>query len=244
MKLELKTHKKVELKPIRMNCDVKLHNKLDETELTKEFFNKTNFTIIVGKQGSGKSTFTLGFIKKLYKKVFNNVIFVMPPTSRNSVDDNIFDGLGEDKIHDELDEDTMDFIYEMVKEDAEEGMNSLLILDDVQRQLKNKNILKNFKRVVANMRHLKTTTFCIVQNYNALDKSLRLLASNIICFGNLGNSQFETIREEHINMPQEDFNKIRKFAFKEPHDWILINAGSERIFSKFDEIIYTEEEAN
>jgi len=242
MKMYVKEHPKVDLKTIKMNCDFKLHEKLEHTELTKSFFNKTNFTLIVGSCGSGKSTWTISFIKQLYKKVFNNVYLVMPPSSRASIQDNPFEDLAEDKVHDELDEETINFIYEMLKVNSEEDETSLLILDDVQRALKEKSVLKSFKNVIANRRHLKTTTFCIVQNYNALDKSLRALATNIICFANLTPSQFETIREEHLNIDKDTFKKIRKMCYSEPHDWMLINCESERIFKKFDEIIYEEED--
>lgn len=242
MKILIKEHPKVELKAIKMNCDFKLHNKLDDTELTKSFFNKTNFTLIVGSCGSGKSTWTISFIKQLYKNIFNNIYLVMPPSSRASIQNNPFEDLAENKVHDELDEDTINYIYEMLKINSEEDETNLLILDDVQRSLKDKFVLKSFKNIIANRRHLKTTTFCIVQNYNALDKSLRALATNIICFGNLTPSQFETIREEHLNIDKDTFKKIRKICYNEPHDWMLINCETERIFKKFDEIIYEESE--
>jgi DNA replication protein DnaC len=242
MKMYVKEHPKVDLKTIKMNCDFKLHEKLEHTELTKSFFNKTNFTLIVGSCGSGKSTWTISFVKNLYRKVFNNVYLIMPPSSRASIQDNPFEDLAEDKVHDELDEETINFIYEMLKVNSEENETSLLILDDVQRALKDKSVLKSLKNVIANRRHLKTTTFCIVQNYNALDKSLRALATNIICFANLTPSQFETIREEHLNIDKDTFKKIRKMCYSEPHDWMLINCESERIFKKFDEIIYEEED--
>ena len=64
----------------------------------------------------------------------------------------------------------------------------------------------------------------------------------IICFGNLTPSQFETIREEHLNIDKDTFKKIRKICYNEPHDWMLINCETERIFKKFDEIIYEESE--
>lgn len=242
MKIQIKEHTKVELKPVKMNCDFMLNKNLEHTELTKSFFNKTNFTLIVGSCGSGKTTFTVSFIKQLYKRVFNNVILVMPPSSRASLADNPFEDLGEGKLHDDLEPDTMEFIYEMVKVNSEEDETTLLILDDIQRNLKDKFVLKSLKNVIANRRHLKTTIFIIVQNYNALDKSLRALASNIIAFKNLTPSQFESIREEHLNISVDDFKKIRKMAYKDTHDWMLINTESERIFKRFDEIVYEEED--
>jgi DNA replication protein DnaC len=236
-------HDKVELKTVKMLCDNPLHSKLDATELTRSFFNRTNFTLIVGKPGSGKTTFTTSFIKQIYKKVFDKIILVMPESSRNSLAKNPFKGLPEEQCFEELSGDTVSTIYDMLQEHSEDKEQTLLVLDDVQHALKNKYVLQNFKKIIANRRHLRTTIFCICQNYSALDKSLRLLVTNLICF-NLGNIQFGKIREEHMNMKEDLFNDIRHFCFKNPHDWILINPDSERIFKGFDEIEYAKSDSD
>jgi type IV secretory pathway VirB4 component len=238
--MKLIKHDSVILKPVKMLCDTPLHNKLENTELTKHFFNKTNFTLVVGVPGSGKTTFTVGFIQQIYKKVFNKVICVMPESSRASLSKNPFHDLPPEQVFEELNGDTVADIYNQVKDYSAEEERTLLVLDDVQHALKNKFVLQSFKKIIANRRHLRTTIICICQNYTALDKSLRLLVNNLICF-NLGNVQFEKIKQEHLNMKQETFDKIRKFAFKNPHDWILINPDTERIFKGFDEISYKQE---
>jgi len=237
--MKLIKYDSVNLKPIKMICDVPLHSKLESTELTRSFFNKTNFLLIVGKPGSGKTTFAIGFIKQIYKKVFDKVICVIPESSRASLSNNPFHDLPEEQVFEELNGDSIADIYNQVKESSADNDKTLLIMDDVQHALKNKFVLQSFKKIVANRRHLRTTIICICQNYTALDKSLRLLVNNLICF-NLGNVQFEKIKEEHLNIKQEVFDKIRKFAFKNPHDWILINPDSERVFKGFDEISYKE----
>jgi hypothetical protein len=239
--MKLIKHDTVELKPVKMLCDVPLHPKLDDTELTKSFFNRTNFTLIIGTPGSGKTTFAVGFIKQIYRKVFDKVICVMPESSRASLSKNPFEGLPEEQVFEELTGDTVADIYGMLKDHSGENEKTLLILDDVQHALKNKFVLQSFKKIVANRRHLRTTILCICQNYTALDKSLRLLVNNIICF-NLGNVQFYKIHEEHLNMKRETFDQVRKFAYKKPHEWILINPDSERIFKGFDEISYQKDE--
>ena len=43
-------------------------------------------------------------------------------------------------MHDELNFDTLDGIYEQVMRDAEEKMSSLLIMDDVTASLKNLDV--------------------------------------------------------------------------------------------------------
>lgn len=235
--MKLIKHDQVDLKPVKMLCDTPLHAKLENTELTKSFFNRTNFTLVLGTPGSGKTTFTVGFIKQIYKKVFEKVIVVMPESSRNSLSSNPFESLPEDQLYEELTGDTVANIYDMLKDHSGEKQKTLLILDDVQHALKNKFVLTSFKKIIANRRHLRTTIICICQNYTALDKSLRLLVNNIIAF-NLGNVQFQKIKEEHLNMKQETFDEIRKFSYKNPHDWILINPDSERIFKGFHEIDY------
>lgn len=235
--MKLIKHDDVTLQAVKMLCDEPLHSKLDNTELTKSFFNRTNFTLILGSPGSGKTTWTLSFIRQIYKKIFDKVLVVMPESSRASLAINPFEKLPESQVFEDLTAESAGTIYEMLKEHSSQGHKTLLILDDVQHSLKRKEVLQSFKKIVANRRHLRCSIFLICQNYTALDKSLRLLVNNIICF-NVGNIQFSKIHEEHLTMHKEMLDDIRRFAFTKSHDSIMIHPDSERIFKGFDEIEY------
>ena len=62
------------------------------------------------------------------------------------------------------------------------GYKSIVIYDDVQRSLKDYNTLKSMKNIVCNQRHLKVVNLILLQNWFALDRSLREVVNNVILF--------------------------------------------------------------
>jgi hypothetical protein len=239
--IKLKENNKPNITKIVFECDEELHKKLNEYELSKEFLNKSNTTVFVGRQGSGKTSLLINFVKILYKKVFNYIYVIMPHSSRKSLKNNIFDKyLPQDQIYEELNEETITDIYRRLKENSENGYKSLVIYDDVQKALKNHSVLLSLKNIIANQRHLKVVNLILVQNYFALEKSLRELISNIIMF-KLNKTQTEKIFNENVEHAKDKFEVIRDFVFDEPYNWMFINISSQKIFKGFDEILYNEE---
>jgi hypothetical protein len=239
--IKLKENNKPNITKIVFECDEELHKKLNEYELSKEFLNKSNTTVFVGRQGSGKTSLLINFVKILYKKVFNYIYVIMPHSSRKSLKNNIFDKyLPQDQIYEELNEETITDIYSRLKENSENGYKSLVIYDDVQKALKNHSVLLSLKNIIANQRHLKVVNLILVQNYFALEKSLRELISNIIMF-KLNKTQTEKIFNENVEHAKDKFEVIRDFVFDEPYNWMFINISSQKIFKGFDEILYNEE---
>jgi hypothetical protein len=80
----------------------------------------------------------------------------------------------------------------------------------------------------------------LVQNYFALDKSLRELINNIIMF-KLNKTQTEKIFIENVEQAKDKFEEIRNFVYNEPYKWMFINVPTNRIFKEFDEIIYEDD---
>ena len=68
MTIYLKECSKPHLAKVKFNCDEEIHKKLNDYELTKSFFNRYNTTLLIGKQGSGKTSLLVNFVKKIYKK--------------------------------------------------------------------------------------------------------------------------------------------------------------------------------
>jgi hypothetical protein len=165
----------------------------------------------------------------------------MPHSSRKSLKNNIFDKhLPEDQIYEELNEETIRDIYDKLRQNSENGYKSLVIYDDVQKSLKNHSVLLSLKNIIANQRHLKVVNLILVQNYFALDKSLRELINNIIMF-KLNKTQTEKIFIENVEQAKDKFEEIRNFVYNEPYKWMFINVPTNRIFKEFDEIIYEDE---
>ena len=177
--IRIKENNKPNIEKIKFECDEEIHKKLNEYELTKDFLNKSNTTIFIGRQGSGKTSLMINIIKKLYKKCFHFIYVFMPHSSRKSLHNNIFDKyLDSSQIYEELNEESINELYIKLKYNSENGYRSLVIYDDVQKSLKDNTVLLSLKNIIANQRHLKVCNIILLQNYYALDKSLRELANN------------------------------------------------------------------
>lgn len=235
---------KPKLDTIKFECDDIIHKKLEEWDLTKSFLNKSNTTGFIGRQGSGKTSLLVNMVKKLYKKCFHHIYIFMPSTSRRSLKDNLFDRhLPEDQIYDELNQATINEVYMRVQQNSANGERSLIIFDDVQKALKDNSVLASLKNIIANQRHLKVVNLILLQNYFALEKSLRELINNIIMF-KLNKTQTEKIFTEVVEGGNEMFEEVRDLVFDEPYKWIFINVPTQRIFDGFDEIIWTSDDSD
>ena len=243
-KITIQTNKAPDIEKIKFECDEDIHKKLNEFPLARDFLNKSNTTLYIGRQGSGKTSLMVNIVKKLYKKCFEHIYIFMPHSSRKSLQNNIFDKhLKEDQIYEELNEQTINELYTKLKNNSEEGYRSLVIFDDVQKALKNNLVLQSLKSIIANQRHLKVCNIILLQNYYALDKSIRELANNLIIF-KLNKSQTEKIFNESVESAKDKFSQIRDLVFDKPYTWMFINLPTQRIFKEWDEIIYNDDDSD
>ena len=164
----------------------------------------------------------------------------MPESSRKSLHNNIFDNhLDPSHIYEELNEENIKDLYHKLLDNSKNKYRSLVIFDDVQKSLKNKEVLMSLKNIIANQRHLKVCNIILLQNYMALDKSLRELANNLIMF-KLNKTQTEKIFEEAVESAKDKFSQIRDLVFDKPYTWMFINLPTQRIFKEWDELIYND----
>jgi thymidine kinase len=239
----IKELKKPKLGNVKMSCDCVIHKKLTEYPMTNDAWATNNFTVIVGKMGQGKTSLMTNLVKNVFNKCYENIYLFMPENSRTSIENDIFTKhLPEDQLFDTLSEEGLFDVYERLQESSKEKENSLLIIDDFQAQLKEKDILKVLQKIITKMRHLRCTIILLQQNFQALQKSLRELVSNLIVF-DLGKSQLSKIFLEIVQMNKEQYEKLVKVAFVDPHDWILINFHrSKKVYKMFDEITFDDDE--
>ena len=238
--IQLIKNNKPHLDRIEFKCDEKICPSLDQYEMIRDNLNFYNTTCIIGRQGSGKTSLTINLIKKLYKKKFHKIYVFMPYTSRKSIKNNIFDQLPDKQKFEELNYENILYVYDQLRENSDNGMKSLIIMDDVQKSLKDDLIIKEFKNIVANQRHLKVVNIILLQNYFALDNKIREIVNNVIFF-KLDKKQTNKIFEEVAEMPRESFNELNDFIFDEPHNWCLINQRQKKLYKMFDEIILSHE---
>jgi hypothetical protein len=241
--MKLKINNKPDIKPIKFSCDEPLHSKMEEYPLCRDFLNMFNTTCMIGVQGSGKSSLMVNFMLTFYKKVFQFVYVFIPESSRNSLKNDIFKKyLPKEQLFEELNEETINDLYEKLKTNSANNHKSIVIYDDVQKALKNPRVLKSLKNIICNQRHLKVVNLILLQNFYALDRSLREVINNIILF-KLGKSQTDKIFAEIIETYKDKFDDIRKLVYDANHNWLFVNIRTQRMFKCWDEIICDDEES-
>lgn len=239
--LRIKSNNCPNLGHVNFACDKPLHSRLEQYEMCADHLNKYNTTLFVGTQGSGKTSLLVNFVQKIYKKIFDRIYVFMPASSRQSLQPNIFDKLPAEQCFEELNEESISHVYDAVRQLSNDNKKTLIIYDDVQKSLKNITVLNSLKNIIANQRHLHVVNLILVQNFFALHKSLREIVNNVVLF-KLGKSQTNKIFDELIECHRDKFDQIRDMVFDEKYQWLFVNLNSQRIYKKFDEIIFEEEE--
>lgn len=239
--IKIKINEKPEMKAPTFLCDTKLHKKLDEFDATS-LINKSNFSLFLGKPGSGKTSLMVSLLNspQLFRRCFHKIYVFMPSHSRGSLKNNIFEQLPEDQLHDTLDVETINDVFNNIEQNADEGLFSLIILDDVQQYLKDKHVAKRLLEIVANRRHLKTSVWLLAQTYKSIPRQIRQVLTNLFVF-KINKSEMENIFTEQVELFKDHFQRILSKAYQEAHDYLFIDTGSQRLFKGFDEIMLDED---
>lgn len=232
----------MDLKIPEFNCDKNpLGEHLNKYEMLSHF-NCFGFTGIIGRPGSGKTSLLVSFLtgrgdKKVFRKVFDHILLVMPTSSRNSMKNNPFETHNPDKMYEDLDFETINNIYDRLKTSSEENEKTLLILDDCGASLKNIEIQKLFRKIIYNRRHLKVHVFVLLQSYLSVPKEIRKIFTNIIMFKpskveflNLFDELFETKKDLAID--------IMNLTYDKAHEYLFLNIETQKMYKNFDEIIF------
>lgn len=203
-----------------------------------------NFTVIVGKPGAGKSSLISSFLTqrtpRLFRKVYDKIYVFMPKASMNSQKNNIFDVLPSKQIFHSFDEETLEKVLSKIESNSEEELNSLIIIDDMTSHLKRSMYLQGqLKEIVYNRRHLRTTIFLAVQSYVNIPKQVREVINYLFLF-KPSKMQFELLFNELFELKRDDCQEIMDLAYnaESPHTFMFLNVLNQRMFRRFDEIIY------
>ena len=235
--LKLKNNKKPNLNIPSFSVDNKLKDKLDNIEIFK-LMNKSHFALFLGKAGSGKSSLVISFLnsKDAFKKCFHNVFLFCPANSRSSIKDDFWENnLEEEQIYDDLTIDNLIDAYSKIEQDSLQGFKSLIILDDVQKNLKG-DCEKFLLHIINNRRHNRICIWICCQNYKTIPLQVRLTLTDLFIF-KVGKQEIENIYEELTEIDKNKFNIITNNAYKNLGDFIYLNCLSQRLFNNWDEII-------
>ena len=237
MSITIKHNKAPNLSQVKFTVDGKLDAKLDNIEIFK-CMNKANFTLFLGKGGSGKSSKIISFLKSRegFKKIYHDIILFCPPNSRDSIKDDFWGkNLLPENIFDDLSMENLETAYSMAEQNAQEGYRTLIILDDVQKSLKGDN-QKFLLHMVNNKRHASLSIWLACQNYKSIPPQIRAVITDMFIF-KINKQEMEFIFEEHIEETKKKFEEILKLLFKNEHDFLYINTMSQRLFNNWDELI-------
>ena len=239
--IEIKELKKPNLETTKMNCDNVINKKLLDYPMTSDVFSTNSYNLVIGPMGTGKTSLITSWLKSFFKKAFECIYVIIPENSRMSIENDIYGkNLPEDQLYSDLTEGNLMQIYENLQENAKEGYNSFLLIDDFQWAMKSPEIISILQKIISKHRHLKTTIFLLQQNFQALAKPLRELMSNLIIF-NCGKSQMTKVFDEVITLEKHKYQELMDVAFQDKHDWLLFNLNkSKKIYRNFDEIVFQE----
>ena len=229
---------KPNLKKVKMNVDDVIDEKLLKYPMSADLFSRTSFNLILGKMGQGKTSLITNFVKTIFKKAFEHMIVFIPTGSRKSIENDIYGKhIPDADLYDALTPENLDEVIDKLEENADNGENTLLIVDDFQSALKDPEVLARLQKIVTRMRHMRTTIFILQQNFQKMAKFLRELVTNVITF-NVGKSQLDKLFEETVQLDKNKFQALIDLAFKEKNDWIAINVnGNRNVYRMFDRIV-------
>ena len=231
------------LKEIKFKCDKPLHKKLNCNPILS-LMNRHNFTVFLGKGGSGKSTKLIELIQsdECFKNVYHEIYLFCPPTSRGSISSKgkgfWEDNLDPKNIFDVLNVDNLAEVYERILVDSEAGFNSLIIFDDVQSGYRDKYVCKMLLQMNNNKRHLRTSIWMLNQNLMSVPSQIRMNVMDMFIF-KLSKVEMENIYKQFLEITPEKLDMLQDVLFKSAHDFLFIDTSSKRLFNNWDEIVFT-----
>jgi hypothetical protein len=230
---ETPADEKIKISKFNFSCD-----DIDES-IPKPLPQMLNFFMLVcGRPGSGKTSLILNLIckrGKMFNKKFDKVYVFSP--SLLTMKDEPFGELPEEQVHTDL---TIQNFNKALEDISGTGEKILFILDDVVNDMKkNMAIQTLLSKALMNRRHLAgaggSTSFIITtQVYNKIPAPIRKTASHIILYHTRNKKEIETIYDELIVLPKDDFYEILKYCFDKRHNFIYIdiNKSYDKMFHK------------
>ena len=241
MSIRIKNCNKPNVKLPKLICDQQLHPHLNEFPLT-ELMNKSFACLIAGKAGSGKTSLLVGLLStpKLFKKVFDHIFLFMPPNSRASIDNSIFECLPDEQVFDELNLDTLLMAFGAAEIASKRNERTLIIFDDVQNFFKGE-CEKLITHMIANRRHNRLSMFFVAQTYKKVPRPCRLGMSDLFCF-RLSKSDMDDIKTELVDISDQIWNRImlqyQQTLKHNPRVFLYLNPSTNRVFFDWDEVEY------
>jgi adenosyl cobinamide kinase/adenosyl cobinamide phosphate guanylyltransferase len=233
MKIEEIEHSDLVIKPAKQSID----NKLD---VPPPFPDRCSVIFVSGGMGTGKSTFIANLFKatgknRIYRKVFENVMYATPKEVFDSEEDHAFKD--HPKVYHDLTQDTFNKITEQAIATKNDGGNSCLVIDDFSEQLKNKQTEYNLRKLINKHRHMKLNIIISALNQRALAKTLRALIDVVILFKPKSMVETENFSQEVFGLTKDEAKALFDFVFDAPYNFLMYNARTHTFYKNFNRLI-------
>jgi hypothetical protein len=113
--------------------------------------------------------------------------------------------------------------------------NNCILIDDMTAYLKDKDVLKLFKELIWNRRHLRTSIYFLTQSWYSIPKELRRVFSSLFIF-KTSIEEFQNIADELFEIKKDIIPDLRKFVYDKPYEFLFVNIDTQRYFKGWDEI--------
>lgn len=240
--MEIRSLPKIKIEAPEFRCDkFTVNPKLDSHECLKNF-NKSNFVVVNGRPGSGKSSIISHLLTarkpKIYRKAAHKIHMFIPEHSLRSMEDEEYTE-GISHMYHELNEQTLSECLAQIEADALEDLKTIVVIDDFAAALKNHVVEETLKRLVYNRRHLGIIGIILVaQIYNLIPLSIRKAASILITFKPINKKESESLMSEIVGMNNDQFNEVLNYIFSPTssrHDFLVMIPETGQLFRRFDE---------
>lgn len=240
--MEIKSLPKIKIEAPEFRCDKFVINKKLENHPCLCHFNRSNFCIVNGRPGSGKSSIISHLLTarkpKIYRKAAHKIHMFIPEHSLRSMEDEEYTE-GVSHMYHELNEGTLAECMTQIEADALEDLKSIVVIDDFAAALKNHAVEEVLKRMVYNRRHLGIIGVILVsQIYNLIPLSIRKAASILFTFKPINRKESDSIMGEIVGMNNDQFNEVLNYVFSPTasrHDFLVLIPETGQLFRRFDE---------
>ena len=220
------------------NKQLKVHNtpnNLDKPlthDLPEPLPNYSGFSMLIcGASGSGKTTLLYSIMSKKkqkgvrqsYRGVFDRVYIISPTIGKDSIKNDPFKTIPDDQIWRSLTKDALDELDEMLDDNREEGLNSIVILDDVGSQLrKSAAIDKKLTSMIQNRRHQYCSYITLLQRFRDAGTGIRNNLSHFISFRPKNAPEKNAIANELFPYDNKKNNQILDHIFETNNNYAFI----------------------
>ena len=187
--------------------------------------------LICGASGSGKTTLLYSIMSKgkkkgvrqSYKGVFDKVYIISPTMAKESIKNDPFKTIPEDQIWRSLTKDALDELDEKLDENRKDGLNSVVILDDVGSQLrKSAAIDKKLTSLIQNRRHQAASYITLLQRFRDAGTGIRNNLSHFISFRPKNAPEKNAIANELFPYDNKKNNQILDHIFETDNNYAFI----------------------